>query len=159
MTVNLLLAALPFWLLTPINMFSASCMAQHSTPKEGKLNRSSPARGPKRPANEIFDPKNNNRNDFLKFFTSSKNRRRGFCGRCGTMLYYQPFPPSSQWPKEVLLMIDLVLGTVTCKYLESLTPDRHLWWDFGIDWVRKLAIEGLRNLPLHPSYKVGESID
>ena len=58
-------------------------------------------------------------------------------------------------------MLDIIQGTVDRQDLdgEALAPERHLWWDCGIDWVRKLASEGSGHLPKHPIDNVNELVD
>ena len=48
-------------------------------------------------------------------------------------------------------MLDLWLGTVDREVLEQeyLMPERMLWCEKGIEWIRKLAREGL-GVPEHP---------
>lgn len=91
----------------------------------------------------------------LKFYRSSENRFREFCENCGTMICYRSrsgFPDS--WPD----MVDILLGTVDREDLEKgwLRPQRELWWDMGIPWVRELVREGTgkEELPRHPLWKV-----
>lgn len=35
-------------------------------------------------------------------------------------------------------------------------PERHLWWDYGIDWIRRLATQGYGVLPIHPDDRIAE---
>lgn len=57
-------------------------------------------------------------------------------------------------------MMDIVVGTVDRDYLdgEALMPERHLWWDSGVGWIRDFAVRGSDSLPIHPTHKVDESI-
>ena len=61
------------------------------------------------------------------------------------------------WPD----MLDVVLGTIDREDLdgEALKPERHLWLDCGIDWVKRLATGKADKLPKHPSYKVNEVVE
>ena len=58
-------------------------------------------------------------------------------------------------------MLDIVLGTVDRQELDAdtLAPERQLWWDCGIDWIKRLTTEGAGILPRHPIYKVNEVVD
>jgi hypothetical protein len=58
-------------------------------------------------------------------------------------------------------MLDITLGSVDRRYLDSdaLVPERHLWWDYGIDWIRRLAAKGYGELPIHPNYRIAETVD
>lgn len=60
------------------------------------------------------------------------------------------------WPD----MLDVVLGSVDKECLddESLVPERQLWWDYGVEWVKGLTSDGVGGLPKHPSYKVDEFV-
>jgi len=91
----------------------------------------------------------------LKFYRSSENRYRGFCENCGTMICYRGtggLPES--WPD----MVDILLGTVDREDLEKgwLKPQREIWWDMGIPWVRDLVRGGTQKegLSRHPLWKV-----
>lgn len=109
-----------------------------------------------RPAVDLFQPGIASRDTFLTFYQSSPGRRRSFCGRCGTNIAYAIFPTPEGWTE----MLDLVLGTVDRKDLEDqeLSPERQLWWDYGINWIQNLTKEGANRLPKHPTYKVGEVV-
>ena len=58
-------------------------------------------------------------------------------------------------------MLDILLGTVDREALDGdwLTPERHLWWECGVDWIRKFSREGAGGLPKHPTYKIDEAVD
>lgn len=89
-------------------------------------------------------------------FASSKNRRRLFCSRCGTMFGYRAVTTAAgaKWPA----MLDLVLGTVDAADLEGkqLMPERQLWWDSGIGWIKEMARHGLGERPVHPKFFLSE---
>ena len=70
------------------------------------------------------------------------------------MIAYAAFPMPDGWPD----MLDIVLGTVDREDLEldSLVPERQLWWDKGISWVQKFSESGAMTLPKHPLYKINE---
>jgi hypothetical protein len=57
-------------------------------------------------------------------------------------------------------MLDITLGSVDRRLLETeaLVPERHLWWDYGIDWIRHLATEGYGALPIHPDYRIADTV-
>jgi hypothetical protein len=57
-------------------------------------------------------------------------------------------------------MLDITLGSVDRHHLDSdaLVPERHLWWDYGIDWIRRLATEGYGALPIHPDYRLTDTV-
>lgn len=39
-------------------------------------------------------------------------------------------------------MFDVALGTVDREYLEHLAPDRHLWWDRAVPWIKDYLDKG-----------------
>ncbi|KAL1603603.1 hypothetical protein SLS60_005191 [Paraconiothyrium brasiliense] len=112
------------------------------------------------PASDVFTPKSTYEDHFLKWYESSHERWRWFCSRCGTNLAYTAVYPaefSSKFPN----MLDITLGSVERRYLETeaLVPERHLWWDYGIDWIRDLATKGHGDLPIHPNYHIAETVN
>lgn len=38
--------------------------------------------------------------------------------------------------------IDVTVGSLDSASLELVKPDRHGWWDFGVDWVKSLLRKG-----------------
>ena len=49
-------------------------------------------------------------------------------------------------------MLDVYLGTVDREDLDkyALRPDRHVWWDHGVEWVKGLYKSGAQGgLPKH----------
>ena len=140
---------LPAWILTPISMISASCVTRSDSTDKPKCDVDQPVWIP---ATKVFTPSTASENTFLSFDESSEGRRRTFCGRCGTNLSYAIFPALEGWTE----MLDMVFGTLDRKYLEdkSLAPERQLWWDYGIDWIKSFSSEGADNVAKHPSYEV-----
>ena len=62
----------------------------------------------------------------LHRYRSSPPATRGFCGRCGSMLFFE----SSRWPDEV---------HVTLASLDSdagLAPTGHAYWDDRVHWAQ-----------------------
>ena len=92
---------------------------------------------------------------FLTSYESSHERWRWFCARCGTNVAYTAAMPAG-FPS----MLDITLGSVDRRYLDSdaLVPERHLWWDYGIDWIRRLVTKGYGELPIHPDYRIAETV-
>ncbi len=61
----------------------------------------------------------------LRRYQSSAEATRSFCGRCGTMLFFE----SSRWPGEI---------HVTLAHLDSdagLTPQAHAYWSNRAPWA------------------------
>lgn len=84
-------------------------------------------------------------------YGSSPGVTRTFCGRCGTNLAYFYAGKGDE--------IDIVLGSLDTESLEMevIRPDRHLYWESGINWVKELLAEGDKSLgndgklPRHPA--------
>ena len=138
-----------FWICSPPEMISVSCIA-----RSGESETLKPT--PWVTAAEVFrghGPQTHK--TFLTFYKSSPDVSRGFCGRCGTNLTFYGKPPEGYTE-----MIDIVLGTIDREYLEGyqLSPERQLEWDFGIDWIQKLSIEGQGHLPKYHDYKLDEEV-
>ncbi len=153
-------SVLPIWFATPIAYVTSSVIprsapaAQLDAAKAG----ADEARGQWLPAEDVFQSGGPaSRDSFLTFYESSENRTRSFCSRCGTYLAYRIQPTIEGWPD----MIDILLGTVDREFLneEWLTPERQMWWDCGLDWVRKFATIGAGTLPKHPTYKMNELVE
>ncbi|EPE27056.1 Mss4-like protein [Glarea lozoyensis ATCC 20868] len=147
---------LPMWICSPISMIKASVVlrSKASLPSEAskRKNEIDEPRTPYLPAHNIFTPGSISEDSFLMFFESSENRRRSFCGRCGTNISYAALPMPEGWPD----MLDIVLGTVDREDLsgEALKPERQLWWDCGIEWIKDMSVQGVGEVPRHPDYKV-----
>jgi hypothetical protein len=99
-------------------------------------------------AEEAFRPMRSADDSFLTAFVTSEARTRYFCGRCGTSIAYRVNPMPDGW----LEMLDVVMGTIDREDLEldAMIPERGLWLDCGIGWVKRLAREGLGDIPQHP---------
>jgi hypothetical protein len=134
------------WFCTPTEFVSASILLYSSEMKGDKEGE----RSPWVRAAEIFVPRG--KESWLRFYESSPGRRRSFCGRCGTNLSFVPFPVPEGWPDR----LDFVLGSVDRVCLEgnALRPERQLWWDYGIEWVKEMTVKGVGELPRRPDYKV-----
>lgn len=75
---------------------------------------------------------------FLAHYWSSKQVCRTIYARCGTNISYAHHP----MPEGYLSTLDVLLGTVDCEDLGGIRPERHVWWDHGMDWTRRLLTEG-----------------
>ncbi|KAH6666825.1 hypothetical protein B0J14DRAFT_188983 [Halenospora varia] len=152
-------AVLPMWFCTPISMVTASLAlrskATPTTTAPQQRDHLLEERTSWLPGAQVFIPGEANGDSFLTFYESSENRRRSFCGRCGTNIGYTaflPLPMPAGWPD----MLDIILGTVDREHLEKefMKPERQLWWDRGIGWVQELSCHGVGSVPIHPSFKV-----
>jgi hypothetical protein len=87
-------------------------------------------------------------------YASSKEVTRSFCGKCGTNLLYVFEGRIKENPTPI---VDIVLGSLDSESLErpGVRPDRHFYWDSGVEWVKRLVADGDtslygENLPRHP---------
>jgi hypothetical protein len=82
----------------------------------------------------------------LKWHRSSAGARRGFCGRCGSPLFFE----GERWPGEVHIARASVPGPIDRE------PSAHVFYDVRVGWLevhdelRKLG-GPLGNQPLPPS--------
>ncbi|KAL5118939.1 hypothetical protein ACEQ8H_003068 [Pleosporales sp. CAS-2024a] len=149
---------LPAWLCAPLDMCSASLVAASSAtlaPLAAARDGQAPEpAGAWLPAAAVFTAAAHG-DHFLAHYESSRDRWRWFCSRCGTNIAYTAAMPAGFPP-----MLDLTLGSVHRRHLDgdALVPERHLWWDYGIDWIRRLATEGYGALPIHPDYRIAETV-
>jgi hypothetical protein len=58
-------------------------------------------------------------------------------------------------------MLDIWIGSVDQADLEKewLVPERHLWYDVVIEWIRKFGSEGSGGVPKHGTFKVDEEVE
>lgn len=107
-----------------------------------------------KPAAEVFRPDgvlSAPKDSFLAAYNPSKGVTRTFCGRCGTNVSYSRHPMPAGWPE----LLGILLGTIDREDLTKaeLRPERHVYWDEGIEWVRTLSSEGDEGMPKHPHAK------
>jgi hypothetical protein len=69
----------------------------------------------------------------LRWFQSSDLAERGFCGRCGSSLFFR----SGRWPGELHVTLANFNGPV------DRAPQAHVFWDTHVDWVRLDPADGL----------------
>ena len=112
-------------------------------------------------ASEIFDFRCPSLKDtFLAVYKSTLARSRWFCSRCGTMIAYSVdpgvIPESWGWPT----MLDIWQGTVDREDLEKeyMAPERMLWCEMGIPWIRKMSKSGAGGIPEHPLTKIDKLV-
>ena len=103
------------------------------------------------PAPEVFRPNGvfaPPPDSFLTAYKPSEGVTRTFCARCGTNVTYSRHPMPEGWPA----MLDILMGTIDRADLErvELRPERHVWWEKGIEWVKTLFSEGDGGMPKHP---------
>ena len=137
---------LPTWITAHIDTVEASSINVDASTQEWELTRqgSDEYRSAYRPAREtftgtggaaVFPPLSKSTPEpaqvsKLNFYQSSPGVMRGYCSLCGTNVSY--------WMVSSPNIIDILYGTIDrdCLEDESMRPERHMWWEAGIGWVK-----------------------
>nr|KMM68786.1 hypothetical protein CPAG_05110 [Coccidioides posadasii RMSCC 3488] len=83
---------------------------------------------------------------YISHYKSSRDVTRSFCSRCGTTLtYYFERPASS----PISPLIDITMGSLDEESLEKIHPERQVWWDSGIGWMKGIMTWGDGGLMRH----------
>ena len=69
----------------------------------------------------------------LRWFDSSPGAQRGFCGRCGSPLFFR----SDRWPDE------LHIARAQFDAPLDRAPQAHVFWDRHVDWALPDPADGL----------------
>ena len=69
----------------------------------------------------------------LRWYESTPGAERGFCSRCGSMLFFR----SERWAGELHIARAQIAGAV------DRAPQAHVYWDMHVDWVRIDPNDGL----------------
>ncbi|HET6604001.1 MAG TPA: GFA family protein [Xanthomonadaceae bacterium] len=69
----------------------------------------------------------------LHWYASSPGAERGFCGRCGSTLFFR----SERWAGELHIVRANFDGEL------DRTPQAHVFWDAHVDWVQLPPDDGL----------------
>ena len=57
-------------------------------------------------------------------------------------------------------IVDIAVGTFDDESIASLKPERHLWWEHGIDWVKAMMEGGDMDwLIRHPDGRPSQVVD
>lgn len=64
--------------------------------------------------------------DLLRWYRSSPQARRGFCGHCGSMLFFE----GERWPGETHIARASVPGKIDRE------PAAHVFFDIHVDWLK-----------------------
>jgi hypothetical protein len=91
---------------------------------------------------------------YVTKFNSSDNVVRSFCSRCGTHLAYFR-GRADPTPNDV---VDVTVGSLDRDCMALVRPDRHGWWNSGVDWVKSILTRGDTNLIRHPSGDIGSAV-
>ncbi|EEH46512.2 uncharacterized protein PADG_02610 [Paracoccidioides brasiliensis Pb18] len=106
---------------------------------------------------QLVYPNEVTKDTYLTHYASSKSVWRTFCSRCGTNISFVAFEEEGS---ETLM--DIGVGTLDRSSIDLVgTPHRHIWWNSGIDWVKKLIAEGdgtasNHAIPKHPGGNIYE---
>lgn len=73
----------------------------------------------------------------LRWYESSPGAERGFCSRCGSMLFFR----SERWPGE-LHIVRACFGDPLDR-----APQAHVFWDSHVDWASIDPDDGLPRKP------------
>jgi hypothetical protein len=63
--------------------------------------------------------------DDLSWYESTSEARRGFCGHCGSTLFFE----SARWADEVHIALAHMEGPI------DRSPKAHVFYDTHVDWV------------------------
>ena len=69
----------------------------------------------------------------LRWYRSSPAAERGFCGRCGSSLFFR----SARWPGELHATVANLDGPA------DRAPQAHVFWDTHVDWGGPDPADGL----------------
>lgn len=77
----------------------------------------------------------------LRWYTSSPGADRGFCGRCGSSLFFR----SQRWPGELHIALANLEGDA------DRAPMAHVFWDTHARWATTDPADGLPRKPSQAS--------
>ena len=84
---------------------------------------------------------------YLSQYSSSPEVTRTFCSRCGTNLSYK----SSNFEIDGEPVMDIAVGSFDDESLSRVQPERHMWWNSGIGWVKDLLRSDGKVCMKHPT--------
>jgi hypothetical protein len=70
----------------------------------------------------------------LQWYESSPGAQRGFCGRCGSTLFFRA---EGRWPGELHIALACFHDAV------DRSPQAHVHWDTHVDWAAVDPADGL----------------
>ena len=124
----------PPWIVCPVDMATFSLMQLESEPNDTPEVKVSAAKS--------LYPSNATQSTYLMHFQSPKRPQvhRTFCRRCGTSIFYTVSPHMPGYVPT----LEILMATLDreCLQMEFVRPDRHAWWQFGIEWVQKWFTNG-----------------
>jgi hypothetical protein len=75
---------------------------------------------------------------FISRFCCTETATRSFCSRCGTNLSYL----SHKRLNTPQAFVDITVGSLDPDSIVLARPDRHGWWDSGVEWIKSLLSRG-----------------
>jgi len=63
-------------------------------------------------------------NEEIQWYHSSEEAKRGFCGNCGSTMFFH----STRWPDEMHIALSYVIGQI------DRLPQAHVFYDKHVDW-------------------------
>lgn len=150
---------LPAWICAPADMLSVSFRPAPSPPsfKHDRNNTNTVEAAIYHPAMTALRQNSpESRGSTLRWYVSSPNRTRTFCGHCGTNLTYAILPMVEGYPD----IYDVVLGTLDRGDFEKgwVQPERCVWWGRGVGWVQGMMSQGLGG-PRHDTGDVSVCVE
>lgn len=146
---------LPTWICVPTTMMFCRMKPFSHTAGETSFSSDNDTASWKSASN-FFYPGLENDKYWLRFYKSSPNTTRSFCGKCGTNLTYTISPSMGNgWPD----IFDVLLATLDRADLDHdwMAPYGHCWVECEVPWISKLT-NGMPEMPRHPTFKLNEPI-
>ncbi|KAI1619988.1 Mss4-like protein [Exophiala viscosa] len=121
-------AILQSWLISPVGWVEWDVLSKE--PADETLHLST--------IDAIGPVRDNAPSTYVTRFNASDRATRAFCSRCGTTLTYI----SHKRIDTPLAAVDITVGSLDNESLKLTRPERHAWFDYGVDWVKSLLTKG-----------------
>ena len=93
---------------------------------------------------------------YLACFNATDRATRTFCSRCGTNLAYL----NHRHLGTPAAFVDVTVGSLDPEWLKLAKPERHGWWNFGVEWVQTLLSKGDGGFMIrHPTGDVSKVVE
>ncbi|KIW81881.1 hypothetical protein Z517_04907 [Fonsecaea pedrosoi CBS 271.37] len=120
------------WLIIPVDWVEWDMQLKETAGNEQILRLST--RDAVGPASETESSSSN----YVSRFCCTDSATRAFCSRCGTNLTYL----NHEYLDTPQAFVDITVGSLDLEFVKLAKPDRHGWWDFGVDWIKTLLRMG-----------------
>ncbi|KIW34376.1 uncharacterized protein PV07_01155 [Cladophialophora immunda] len=120
------------WLIVPINWVEWDLQSKEAAGNGQTLHLST------REAVGPLQGTENLPSTYVSRFSCTDRATRVFCSRCGTNLTYL----SHKHLDTPQAFVDVTVGSLDPESVELAKPDRHGWWDFGVEWIKTLLRKG-----------------